>query len=51
MLEHPKLAFLSNFIKEQLGTRITRLENRHLNEEKDLKLIGTEFEKLKSSSI
>jgi len=48
MQENSKLSFLSNFLKEQLEARITRLESRNANEEKDLKMVSTELEKLKS---
>jgi hypothetical protein len=48
MHENSKLSFLSNFLKEQLEARITRLETRNINEQKDLKQVSTELEKLKS---
>ncbi len=50
MQEKSKLNFLPKFVKEILESRIFRLENRNLNEEKDLKIISTEFHKLNSKS-
>lgn len=48
MQENSKLSFLSNFLKEHLEARINRLETRNINEQKDLKQVSTELDKLKS---
>lgn len=48
MQENSKLSFFKNFLKNQLEARITRLESRNANDQKDLKLVSTELDKLKS---
>jgi hypothetical protein len=48
MQENSKLSFLTTFLKDQLEARITKLESRNANELKDLKLVSTELDKLKS---
>ena len=48
MLENPKLNCLSILIREYLEPKINKLESRNINETKDLKLISSEYEKLKS---
>lgn len=49
MQENSKLNFLTNLLKEKLDGKLSRLENRNINETKDLKLIYSEFEKLKGN--